>query len=62
MAGEGRLKFIEYMQVIGIILVVAYHSVYMYPDGDHGRSLFLYKLIGTLMMPLFMLVSGCLMV
>lgn len=62
MEREGRLKFIEYMQVIGIILVVAYHSVYMYPDGKHGDTIFILKLLGTLRMPMFMFVSGFLMV
>lgn len=56
-----RLQFISYMQVIGIILVVAGHSVHMYPDGAFGESLFIHSAIYSFHMPLFIFISGFLM-
>lgn len=55
------LKFIAYLQVIGIILVVFGHSFHEYPDGAHGTSLLIYRLCYNFRMPLFMFVSGFLM-
>ncbi len=55
------LKFIAYLQVIGIILVVFGHSFHEYPDGSHGTSLLIYRLCYNFRMPLFMFVSGFLM-
>lgn len=50
------------MQVIGIILVVAGHSLHLYPDGFYGDSLFAHHAIYSFHMHLFMFVSGFLMV
>lgn len=56
------IKFIAYLQAIGIILVVLGHSFHEYPDGETGRSLLLYRMIYSFHMQLFMFVSGFLMV
>lgn len=55
------MKYIAYLQVIGIILVVFGHSFHEYPDGDYGRSLIVYRMMYSFRMPLFMFVSGFLM-
>mgnify|MGYP000513368156 CR=1 FL=1 len=59
---EGYIKFIAYLQIIGIILVVAGHSLHEYPDGNHGWSTLFYRAFLSFRMPLFMFVSGFLMV
>lgn len=59
---KNRLKFIVYLQVIGIILVVFGHSFYEYPDGSHGTELLVYRMMYSFRMPLFMFTSGFLMV
>lgn len=56
------LKSIAYLQVIGIILVVLGHSLHMYPDGDHGHTTLLFRMIYSFHMPLFLFASGFLMV
>ncbi len=56
------IKFIAYMQIIGIILVVLGHSFHEYPDGDHGMSTLMYRMMYSFRMPTFMFVSGFLMV
>lgn len=61
MSTTGFLKFIAYLQIMGIILVVFAHSLYFYPDGEHGRSCLLNALLHNVRMPLFMFVSGFLM-
>lgn len=62
MAGRDYLKFISYLQIIGIILVVAGHSLHEYPDGGmHGETTLLHGLIYSFHMPLFMFVSGFLL-
>lgn len=63
-ATEGKrfLKFIAYLQVIGIILVVFGHSFHEYPDGSMGKTLLVYRMMYSFRMPLFMFVSGFLMV
>lgn len=58
---HGYLKFIAYMQVICIILVVLGHSFHLYPDGRHGTSLLVYRMIYSFHMPAFIFVSGFLM-
>lgn len=58
---NGFIWFIAYAQVIGIILVVLGHSFYVYPDGCHGASLLLSRLIYSFHMPTFMFASGFLM-
>lgn len=56
-------KFIAYAQVIGIILVVLGHSFHEYPDGNaHGSSFIIWKLIYSFHMPLFLFISGFLMI
>lgn len=59
---EGFVQFIAYLQVIGIILVVLGHSLHQFPDGAHGTRMLLYRLIYSFHMPLFIFVSGFLMV
>lgn len=56
------LKHIAYLQIIGIILVVFGHSFHEYPDGRFGNTLLIYRLMSSFRMPLFMFVSGFLMV
>ena len=56
------IKFIAYLQIIGIILVVFGHSFHEYPDGDMGKNLLIYRMMYSFRMPLFMFVSGFLMV
>lgn len=58
----GFLKFIAYLQIIGIILVVFGHSFHQYPDGHNGTSMLIYRLFYSFRMPLFMFVSGFLMI
>lgn len=55
------LDFIAYLQVIGIILVVFGHSLHEFPDGQHGRSLWIYRYCYSFHMPLFLFISGFLM-
>lgn len=55
------IKFIAYLQVIGIILVVFGHSFHEYPDDAYGQSLLIYRLCYNFRMPMFMFVSGFLM-
>lgn len=57
---SGFLPFIAYLQIIGIILVVLGHSFHMYPGGDH--ELMVNKLIYNFHMPLFVFISGFLMI
>lgn len=56
------LKYISYLQVIGIVLVVAGHSVHLYPDGIHGSGTLFYKAVYSFHMPLFAFISGFLMI
>lgn len=56
------LKFIAYLQIIGIIFVVLGHSFELHPDGEGGHSLLLYRMMYSFRMPLFLFVSGFLMV
>lgn len=55
------LKHISYLQVIGIVLVVAGHSMHEYPDSNYGADLLVHRLIYSFHMPLFMFASGYLM-
>lgn len=56
------IKFIAYLQIIGIVLVVVGHSFHEYPDGEGGGTLLFYRMLYSFRMPLFMFVSGFLMV
>ncbi len=55
------LKFIAYLQIIGIILVVLGHSFHEYPDGQLGHTMLLYRMMYSFRMPVFMFTSGFLM-
>lgn len=52
-----RLKTISYMKIIGIILVVAGHSLAEYPSDD-GLLMDVYWALYTFRMPLFVFASG----
>lgn len=56
------IKYISYLQIIGIVLVVFGHSFHEYPDGSQGKALLVYTMCHSFRMPLFMFVSGFLMV
>lgn len=56
------LNFAAYVQVIGIILVVLFHSLHQYPDGFHDTYTRIYGMLYSIAMPLFMFISGYLMV
>ena len=56
------IRYIAYLQIIGIIFVVLGHSFHEYPDGQMGTSTLLYRMMYNFRMPLFMFVSGFLMV
>lgn len=59
---NNRIKFISYLQILGIILVVLGHSFHEYPDGNQGKDMLMYRMMYNFRMPLFMFVSGFLMV
>ncbi len=60
---DGRfLRWVAYLQVIGIVFVVLGHSFHEYPDGQMGHTMLLYRMMYSFRMPLFMFVSGFLMV
>ncbi|MDE6409585.1 MAG: acyltransferase family protein [Muribaculaceae bacterium] len=61
MSRRNYLKFIGYLQVIGIILVVLGHSFHEYPDAHHGYSLLVVRMIYSFHMPLFIFISGFLL-
>ena len=55
---EGNfVKFVAYLQIIGIILVVLGHSFHEYPDGRMGDSVLILKMLQSFRMPLFIFVS-----
>lgn len=62
MASNNFLKFIAILQTIGIILVVFGHSFHEHPGGDMGFDMLIYRMFHSFRMPLFMFVSGFLMV
>lgn len=62
MTQSQRLKFISYCQIIGIILVVFGHSFHEYEcNGERGNTA-LFNLLHSFRMPLFVFVSGFLLV
>ncbi|MDE5976006.1 MAG: acyltransferase [Muribaculaceae bacterium] len=61
MSQKKFLKFIAYLQIIGIILVVFGHSFHEYPDGLQGKTLLCYRMPFSFRMPLFLFVSGFLL-
>ncbi|MDE7403053.1 MAG: acyltransferase [Muribaculaceae bacterium] len=56
------LKFIAYLQILGIILVVFGHSFHEHPQVKAGHTLLIWNLFTNFRMPLFMFVSGFLMI
>ena len=56
------MKYIAYLQVIGIVLVVLGHSFHEYPGGNFGMDMLMYRMMHSFRMPLFVFVSGFLMV
>lgn len=56
------MKWVAYLQIIGIVFVVLGHSFHEYPDGEMGHTMLLYRMMYSFRMPLFMFVSGFLMV
>lgn len=61
-AFNGRLRFISYLQVIGIILVVLGHSIHECPGVKEGEMPVVLKMMYSFRMPLFLFVSGFLMI
>ena len=59
---KNYLNFIAYLQIIGIILVVLGHSFHEFPDGHHGTTMAIYRFFYSFRMPLFLFVSGFLLV
>lgn len=57
MAQTDRIKFISFLQILGVVLVVLGHSLHEYPI-DHGASTLYYTLFQTVRMPLFVFISG----
>lgn len=55
------LRFISYLQIIAILLVVAGHSVHEYPDGCNGNSTLFYRMVYSFHIPLFVFISGFLL-
>lgn len=55
------LKHIAYLQIIGIVLVVIGHSFHECPESNFGTDLLIYKLMYSFRMPLFLFVSGYLL-
>lgn len=49
------------MQVVGIVFVVLGHSFHEYPDGCHGASILVHRMIFSFHMPTFMFGSGFLL-
>lgn len=50
------------MQIVGIMFVVLGHSFHEYPDGCHVASILVHRMIFSFHMPMFMFVSGFLLV
>lgn len=61
-ARNGRVRFISYLQIIGIVLVVLGHSIHEYPGFKEGKLPLAFVMMYSFRMPLFMFVSGFLMV
>lgn len=59
---DNRIKFIAYLQVIAIILVVLYHSFHEHPGGNFGYDLWGMRLLATMRMPIFLFISGFLLI
>lgn len=57
-----KIKFLALLQVMAIILVVIYHSFHEYPDGNYGFDIWGMRLLASLRMPVFLFISGYLMV
>lgn len=59
--GKGKLQFIDYMQIFGIILVIVGHSLHEHPDGIGGVTTLVYRMIYSFHMPMFLFISGFLL-
>lgn len=51
-----RIRFISFLQILGVVLVILGHSLHEYP-GDY-QQYWLYRLFQTVRMPLFTFISG----
>lgn len=60
MAQQDRIKFISFLQILGVSLVVMEHSLHEYPI-NHGFSTDCFLLIESISMPLFVFLSGFLL-
>lgn len=56
MAQTERIKFISFLQILGVILVILGHSLHEYPGDFH--QFWFYRLFQTVRMPLFVFISG----
>lgn len=56
MGQAGRIRFISFLQILGVILVILGHSLHEYP-GDYHQFWF-YRMFQTVRMPLFVFISG----
>lgn len=59
---NNRILFLSYLQAIAIVLVVIYHSFHEYPGGYFGYRIWGIRLLATVRMPIFLFISGYLMV
>jgi len=62
MQQQKQIKYIALLQVMAIILVVLYHSFHQHPGGNFGFDLWGMRLLATMRMPIFLFISGFLMV
>lgn len=51
-----RIRFISFLQILGVVLVILGHSFHEYPGNYH--QFWLYSLFQTVRMPLFTFISG----
>lgn len=56
MTQSGRTRFISFLQILGVVLVILGHSLHEYPDNYY--QLWFYRLFQTVRMPLFVFISG----
>uniref|UniRef100_UPI0025B00928 acyltransferase family protein n=2 Tax=Bacteroidales TaxID=171549 RepID=UPI0025B00928 len=56
MAQSKRIRFISFLQILGVILVILGHSLHEYPGDFH--QFWFYRMFQTVRMPLFVFISG----
>ncbi len=56
MAQAQRIRFISFLQILGVILVILGHSLHEYPGDFH--QFWFYRMFQTVRMPLFVFISG----